>query len=145
MKYFIRFLKNPLEEYALEKSPEEIFFPWNNDPGGNFLWVFEGNLQLPFAGDTPKNTSSYLLSILTQSLLWNLKPQTNQNKKKSCQIVCCIIKMKNKKHVIMKDFDSKKIKKKKMNCSLQVFYLLQVFCILLIFAITIRCYRLHFE
>ena len=69
VKYFIRFLKNPLEEYALEKSPEEIFFPWNNDPGGNFLWVFYGNLQLPFAGDSPKNTSRSLLSILTQSLL----------------------------------------------------------------------------
>ena len=42
---------------------------------------------------------------------------------KSCQIVCCIIKMKNKKHVIMKNFDSEKIEKKKMNRSFQVFYL----------------------
>ena len=73
VKFLIHFPKNPLGEFALEKSPEENF-PLNNDPRGNFLWVLGGNLLLSFAGDSPKSTSSYFLSILTQSLLWNLKP-----------------------------------------------------------------------
>ena len=68
VKFLIHFPKNPLGEFALEKSPEENF-PLNNDPRGNFLWVLGGNLLLPFAGDSPKSTSSYFLSILTQSLL----------------------------------------------------------------------------
>ena len=111
--------------------------------------VFDGSLPRPFRRESTKNYllqvfsyPSYLSPYFEFWSFWLFNPSVDAWGKhfseislekplqeKSCQIACCIIKLKNKKHVLMKDLDSEKIEKKKTDCCYQVFYLWQVFSI----------------
>ena len=67
-------------------------------------------------------------SIILTSFMWQYQVRKT-NTRKNSQIVCYIIKINNKKHLIIKNFANKKIAKKIKNCYFQVLYLLQLFSI----------------
>ena len=59
----------------------------------------------------------------------NLRLQLKEVQEKSCQTICSIININNKKHVILKNLDNEKMTEKITQYWFQAFYLLQVFSI----------------